>query len=153
MSRQSKKIQKEDTSGVHVWLVLWKAYDALARRARANIAELGLGLSDFAVLEVLLHKGPLPVNTVGAKVMLTSGSISVAVDRLEERGLVARKRDAEDRRAYNVCLTARGRRLIECAFAEHARAMEAAVPLTGAERGQLVALLRKLGTGAADPAG
>ena len=152
MSRQSKRIQEEDSSGVHVWLVLWKAYDTLSRRARANIAGLGLGLSDFAVLEVLLHKGPLPVNTIGAKVMLTSGSISVAVDRLEERRLVTRKRDPEDRRTNNVSLTASGRKLIDCAFAEHARAMEAAVPLNCAERTQLVALLKKLGiTAAATP--
>ena len=148
MSRQSKRIQEEDTSGVHVWLVLWKAYGAVSRRARASIAELGLGLSDFAVLEVLLHKGPLPVNTLGAKVMLTSGSISVAVDRLEERGLVTRRRHPEDRRAFNVSLTASGRKLIDCAFAEHARAMETAVPLSRAERAQLVALLKKLGMSA-----
>jgi MarR family len=50
------------------------------------------------VLEALLHKGPLPVNTIGPKVHRTPGSISVAVDRLLEKGLVSRAESSEDRR-------------------------------------------------------
>jgi len=136
------------SSGIHLWLVLWKAYDTLRRKADESIASMGLKWSDFAVLEVLLHKGPLPVNTIGPKVMLTSGSISVAVDRLVKRGLVDRRDDAEDRRARVVHLTTKGRELIECAFAEHAVAMEkAAGGLSKAERLQAVSLLKKLGRG------
>src|SRR2546426_5465001 len=88
-----------DTSGVHVWLVLMKAFRALAAHAgkSLNPSRTGLGDSDFRVLEVLLHKGPLPVNTIGPKVWLTPGSISVAVDRLEKAALVKRK-NTEDRR-------------------------------------------------------
>jgi len=55
--------------------------------------------SDFAVLEALLHKGPLPVNEIGKKILLTSGSITVAIDRLEKRGLVERRAHGTDRRA------------------------------------------------------
>src|SRR5258708_26782992 len=82
----------QDTSGVHVWLVLAKAFRALADHAEEslNLSGAGLGDSDFRVLEVLLHKGPLPVNTMGPKVWLTPGSISVAVDRLEKKALVER---------------------------------------------------------------
>lgn len=134
------------TPGVHLWLVLWKAYAALRREADRSIAESGVGYSDFAVLEVLLHKGPLPVNTIGPRVELTSGSISVAIDRLEERGLVERRASPEDRRRRLVCLTREGRRLIEPVFARHAAAMErAAHPLAQQDRAQLVALLKKLG--------
>jgi MarR family 2-MHQ and catechol resistance regulon transcriptional repressor len=83
---------------------------------------------------------------IGAKVMLTSGSISVAVDRLERRELVDRRSDSEDRRARVVHLTAKGRELIECAFAEHAAAMEKITGgLTKKEQTQVVALLKKLG--------
>jgi MarR family 2-MHQ and catechol resistance regulon transcriptional repressor len=136
-----------DISGVHLWLILWKAYDSVSKQARENIASQGLGLSDFAVLEVLLHKGALPVNTIGAKVLLTSGSISVAVDRLEQRGLVERRADPEDGRTRLVHLTSQGRKLIECAFAQHACAMDkVAGRLSPSERAQLVTLLRKLGT-------
>src|SRR3989442_6913337 len=94
----------------HVWLVMMKAMRALTKYAAAGIEETGLGLSDFAVLEVLLHKGPLPVNTIGPKVGLTSGSISVAIDRLESKGLVGRGSDPQDRRARVVHLTQEGRK-------------------------------------------
>src|ERR1700761_2402676 len=74
----------------HVWLVMIKAMRALTRYAAAGIDDTGLGDSDFRVLEVLLHKGPLPVNTIGPIVGLTPGSISIAVDRLFEKHLVSR---------------------------------------------------------------
>src|ERR1700688_990915 len=73
----------------HVWLVMIKAMHALTRYAAAGIEGTGLGNSDFRVLEVLLHKGPLPVNTIGPIVNLTPGSISIAVDRLLAKGLVS----------------------------------------------------------------
>ena len=125
--------------GAHLWLVLWKAFDALQVHAFANIHSLGLGLSDFGVLEVLLHKGPLPVNVLGQKIRLTSGSISIAIDRLEEKGLVERKDDPDDRRARIVHLTSEGRKLIAHAFTEgkdpscHQSLCLVNVPLSGHE--------------------
>src|SRR3954462_13100410 len=92
------KLPKE-TPGTHVWLVLMKAHRALQRHAVASMASLGLGLSDFVVLEMLLHKGPMKVNDVGRKADLTSGSITTAVDRLQARGLVSRKTNREDGRS------------------------------------------------------
>jgi MarR family transcriptional regulator, 2-MHQ and catechol-resistance regulon repressor len=135
-----------DTSGVHVWLVLWKAFSALYDQAEQSIRALGIIQSDFRVLEALLHKGPLPVNTIGPLVQLTSGSISVAVDRLEEKELVKRQPDKEDRRKIIVLLTAKGRTLIEKAFAVHAEAMEKATEgLSKPERAEVIFLLKKLG--------
>src|SRR6202047_5022340 len=107
----------------HVWLVMMKAMRALTRYAAAGIEETGLGLSDFGVLEVLLHKGPLPVNTIGTIVDLTPGSISIAVDRLFEKGLVSRAESTEDRRVRIVALTPRGKDLIVSAFRKHAGQM------------------------------
>ncbi|MDP8983424.1 MAG: MarR family winged helix-turn-helix transcriptional regulator [Acidobacteriota bacterium] len=133
-------------SGVHLRMVLWKAERAMENVDRRSIDKLGLGLSDFAVLEMLLHKGPQPVNTIGAKVLLTSGSITAAVDRLEARGLVRRANDPQDRRARIVHLTPPGRKLITCAFAEHSNTMEnAAAILSPSQRSTLVRLLKKLG--------
>ena len=83
-------------SGVHVFLVLWKAERAVQAYAEKSVSELEMCGSDFAVLEALLHKGPLPVNEIGKKVQLTSGSITVAVDRLETRGLVERRAHGTD---------------------------------------------------------
>jgi MarR family 2-MHQ and catechol resistance regulon transcriptional repressor len=107
----------------HVWLVMMKAMRALTRYAAAGIADTGLGLSDFGVLELLLHKGPLPVNAIGPMVDLTPGSISVAVDRLVAKGLVSRVESAEDRRVRIVALTSRGKDLIVSAFRKHSGQM------------------------------
>src|SRR6266404_1545563 len=93
-----------ETSAIHVWLVLWRAARAIEQNAINSVLGLGLGLSEFAVLEVLLHKGPLPVNVIGKKVLLTSGSITAAIDRLESRNLVHRTADRQDRRARIVHL-------------------------------------------------
>src|SRR5438477_11332739 len=118
---------KQDSTGVHVWLVFMKAFQALIPHAAGSIERTELGNSDFRVLEVLLHKGPFPVNTIGPKVWLTPGSISVAVDRLVKKGLVSRKDRTNDRRVRQVELTAKGRALITRGFREHAAAMENAV--------------------------
>src|SRR6202795_1126188 len=104
----------------HVWLVMMKAMRALTRNAAAGIEETGLGLSDFGVLEALLHRGPLPGNTICPIVDLTPGSISCAVDRLVAKGLVSRVESAEDRRVRIVALTPRGKDLIAGAFRKHA---------------------------------
>src|ERR1700726_3742390 len=109
--KQKRKTKKRRDSGVHVWLVFMKAFQALIPPAAQSIQRTRLGDSDFRVLEVLLHKGPLPVNTIGPKVWLTPGSISVAVDRLVKKALVKRK-NTDDRRVRLVELTAKGRVLI-----------------------------------------
>ena len=108
----------------HVWLVMMKAMRALTRYAATGVEETGLGLSDFGVLEILLHKGPLPVNTIGPIVDLTPGSISIAVDRLFAKGLVSRVESPEDRRVRIVTLTPRGKALIDSAFRKHAGQMK-----------------------------
>ena len=78
-------------SGTHLFLLFWKASHAVMAYDQESIQRSGFSsLSDFAVLEVLLHKGAQPVNAIGEKVMLTSGSITTAVQRLEKRGLVRR---------------------------------------------------------------
>ena len=142
--------QPTTPSGPHTWLVLWRAFRAVEARAEQSIAGTGLGHSDFAILEALLHKGPLPVNVIGRKVLLTTGSITSAVDRLEARGLVTRAEDARDRRVRIVELTADGRRLIRAAFARHERDLEELVSvLSDRERAMLVSLLRTLGRRAA----
>jgi MarR family 2-MHQ and catechol resistance regulon transcriptional repressor len=115
----AQSAQKTD----HVWLVMIKAMHALTRYAAAGIEGTGLGNSDFRVLEVLLHKGPLPVNTIGPIVNLTPGSISIAVERLVEKGLVSRVESAEDRRVRMVALTRAGNNLIVAAFQKHAAQM------------------------------
>jgi MarR family 2-MHQ and catechol resistance regulon transcriptional repressor len=134
----------------HVWLVMMKGMRALTRYAAAGIEETGLGLSDFGVLEVLLHKGPLPVNTIGPIVDLTPGSISIAVDRLFAKGLVSRVESGEDRRVRIVALTLRGRDLIAPAFRKHAGQMRKVFSeLSSEELRSLEVALKKIGKRAA----
>jgi MarR family 2-MHQ and catechol resistance regulon transcriptional repressor len=134
----------------HVWLVMMKAMRALTKYATAGIEETGLGLSDFGVLELLLHNGPLPVNTIGPMVNLTPGSISIAVDRLVAKDLVSRVESSEDRRVRIVALTPHGKELIVSAFRKHSGQMKRVFSELSAEelRG-LEVTLKKVGTRAA----
>jgi MarR family 2-MHQ and catechol resistance regulon transcriptional repressor len=138
-------------SGVHVFLVLWKASRAAQAYAEKSILGLEMCGSDFAVLEALLHKGPLPVNEIGKKVLLTSGSITVAVDRLEMKGLVERRAHGTDRRARIVHLTKEGGKVITRAYTDHAADMErlSSASLTREERKTLIRLLKQIGYEAA----
>ena len=134
----------------HVWLVMMKAMRALTRYAAADIEDTGLGLSDFGVLELLLHKGPLPVNTIGPMVDLTPGSISVAVDRLVAKGLVSRVESAEDRRVRIVALTPHGKDLIVSAFRKHSDQMRRVFSeLNAEELRTLQVTIKKVGKRAA----
>ena len=134
----------------HLWLVMLKAMRALTTYAAAGIEDTGLGDSDFRVLEALLHKGPLPVNTIGPIVDLTPGSISIAVDRLFAKGLVTRVESAEDRRIRIVALTPRGKDLIIPAFRKHARQMRRVFSeLSPEELQRLEVALKRIGRRAA----
>ena len=134
----------------HVWLVMMKAMRALTRYAASGIEETGLGLSDFGILEALLHKGPLPVNTIGPIVDLTPGSISIAVDRLFAKGLVTRVESTEDRRVRIVALTPRGKDLIVSAFRKHSGQMKKVFSeLSAEELHSLEVALKRLGKRAA----
>jgi MarR family 2-MHQ and catechol resistance regulon transcriptional repressor len=131
---------------VHTWLVMMKAMQAITRYALANFEESGLGFSDFAVLEALLHKGPLPVNVIGPKVNLTPGSISVAVDRLVAKGLVSRAESSQDRRVRIVALTPSGKSVIRPMFRAHAATMEKVFSgLSGDEMRELEQQLKRVG--------
>jgi len=147
MQRTRPRKRAADGSGTHLWLVLMKAHRALERVATRSIESSEVGLSDFAIMEMLLHKGPQPVNEIGRRVELTSGAITTAVDRLESRGLVTREAHSSDRRARIVRLTAAGEVEAARIFADHKAAMDlAASGLSKTERATLIELLKKLGT-------
>lgn len=81
----------EQSSGPKLWVVLARAYGSLASYVEACIAAEGLCLSDFMVLEILLHKGPLTISAIGERLLLANASMTSAVDRLEERSFVVRQ--------------------------------------------------------------
>jgi MarR family 2-MHQ and catechol resistance regulon transcriptional repressor len=134
-----------------LWLVITKSYRVLSLLAEQSIANTGLCLTDFAALEALLHKGPLMISQIQEKVLLASGSMTAAVDRLEKLGLVVRKTSSSDRRARVVELTAEGKRLATSCFERHAKDLEALMSaLSKKEMEQLYGSVKKLGLLAAE---
>ncbi len=133
-------------TGTHIRLVLGRAAKAIERVDRDSIADAGLNFSDFSIMEALLHKGPMPINTIGEKVLLTSGSMTAAANRLEEKGLITRIQDPSDGRCFYLRLTKSGRRLIADVFDRHSQNLEKmAFVLNSEERSELVRLLKKIG--------
>src|SRR3979490_2840111 len=113
-------MDKNSRDAVHCWLVLGKAFQAASKYLYAGLEEMGIDDTDSRILAALLKKAPLLVNPIGPKVYLTPGSISVAVDRLLDRGLVSRVESPEDRRVRIVSLTPKGKELIGPIFRKHA---------------------------------
>jgi MarR family 2-MHQ and catechol resistance regulon transcriptional repressor len=141
---------KANPQAPRLWLVLWRCHRALSQIAERSIQDAGLGLTDFAALEALLHKGPLTITEIQGKVLLASGSMTAAVDRLEKKGLIKRGPAPSDRRAKVLDLTPEGRRVVEMAFRRHTAELESAMAvLNPSEKRQLYALIKKLGLFAA----
>lgn len=133
-------------TGANIRLLLARTAKAIDKVDRASIADTGLNITDFTILEALLHKGPLPINTIGEKVLLTSGSMTAAANRLEQKGLVQRIQDPSDGRCFYLHLTKPGRKSITKAYAKHAQNLEKITEvLDSRERDQLARLLKKLG--------
>jgi MarR family transcriptional regulator, 2-MHQ and catechol-resistance regulon repressor len=148
MARTQKR-GSDPTTGPKLWVVLARAYGSLASYVESCIAAEDLCLSDFMVLEVLLHKGPMTISGIGQKVLLANASMTSAVDRLDERGFVLRKNSDSDRRIRIVELTKAGRAFISEIYDRHARDIEAVISvLTPLEREQLRSSLKKLGLSA-----
>src|SRR5215468_11945267 len=123
-----------------------KAWQSIARYVLPTIIEEGLGESDFRVLEVLLHKGPMPVNAIGPKVHLNPGSVSVAVDRLYKKGFVDRVESSSDRRVRTVSLTKKGQQFFGPLFSQHTTLIKAAFQgVSSEEIRHLERVLKKIG--------
>jgi MarR family 2-MHQ and catechol resistance regulon transcriptional repressor len=132
-----------------LWVVMNHAFNSIEERLRQQVESHGMSFSEFAVLEVLLHKGPLPIGDVGDRVLLTSGSMTYVVDKLEERGLIGRRPCAEDRRIIYAELTEQGRELIEGVFEEHSALIRRLTgALSPAEQETMINLLKRLGKSA-----
>jgi MarR family 2-MHQ and catechol resistance regulon transcriptional repressor len=134
-----------------LFVVLTRAAKAVQERAQQQVQTSNLGLTDFAILEALLNKGQLPISAVASKVLITNGSMTSAVDRLAEKGLVERFNHETDRRTKLINLTKKGRSLILPIFADHSKTIEAATDgLTEDEKLKFIKLAKKLGKYAAE---
>jgi MarR family 2-MHQ and catechol resistance regulon transcriptional repressor len=151
--RRTTEGSADPTTGPKLWVVLARAYKSFALFIESSVEAEGLGLSDFMVLEVLLHKGPMTISAIGEKVLLANASMTSAVDRLDKLGFVLRKDHETDRRVRMVELTRKGRAFISDLYERHAKELEAvASVLTRTEQAQLRSSLKKLGFSAKDAA-
>jgi MarR family 2-MHQ and catechol resistance regulon transcriptional repressor len=140
---------KDATTAPKLWVVLARAYASLAAFVEQASEQEGIGLSDFMVLEALLHKGPMTISQIGEKVLLAAPSMTSAIDRLEKLDCVVRKTSSADRRIRVVELTSHGRRFISELYPRHAQSLEEiAGVLSPSEKEQLRSSLKKLGLAA-----
>lgn len=135
---------RQRTLGAYVKLV--RAADAVHNRINAHLLAYDLTTSQFGVLEVIYHRGPLQIGEIGAKILKSSGNMTLVIDNLIKRALVYRERLADDRRCIKIHLTAEGKALVERIWEPHVQGVVAAFAvLSAAEQEQLAALCRKLG--------
>jgi len=126
-------------------IAIGRSYRAIERGVRPHLAERGLGMTEFAVLEVLLHMGPLPVGAIRDRILVTGASTTYVVKKLEGRGLVRRNASAEDHRVVIAELTPKGRKLIGDVFPDHlAHLREVMAGLSAADKRTASQLLRQL---------
>ena len=138
-------------TALRLFVVLSRAHNAINARLDSHIASHGLTGTEFGILEVLHHKGPLLLGEIQRKILVTSGGITYLVDRLVEKGLVKREQCPSDRRARYAVLTPAGDALIRAIFPDHARRIAKAMSgLTVREQATAARLLRRLGLAAAD---
>lgn len=131
---------------LHLFIVLSRASQWVNAHADRHIRQIGLNRTEFAVLELLYHKGRQPLQRIGEKILMTSGNITYVVDKLVGKRLAVRVASPEDRRVSFAEITEQGKAFIERTFPEHTQAIEAATAgLTPEEKRLAVALLKKLG--------
>ena len=128
---------------------LVRASDSTIAKTTAHLEELGVTNGQFAVLEALLHLGPMCQHTLGKKLLRSGGNVTLVVDNLERHGWVRRERQVQDRRMIQIHLTPKGRRLITRVFPEHAKVVVKVMSqLSPTEQEQLRKIALKLGRGA-----
>ncbi|AIM17503.1 MULTISPECIES: MarR family winged helix-turn-helix transcriptional regulator [Neobacillus] len=133
-------------TSLKLFIVLSRAYKAINEHVNKVIQANGLNPTEFAVLELLYHKGDQPLQQIGAKILLASGSITYVVDKLEQKGLLQRSACPKDRRVIYAQITEKGKKLIQDIFPEHAKQIDHLMSsLSDEEKLVAIDLLKKLG--------
>ncbi|MFN7251320.1 MAG: MarR family winged helix-turn-helix transcriptional regulator [Anaerobacillus sp.] len=136
----------ENNLSLKLFIVLSRATRAIHDLVEEDIKNYGLNPTEFAVLELLYHKGDQPIQQIGKKVLLSSGSITYVVDKLEKKQLLLRKSCPKDRRVTYAVITEQGTELMDQIFPKHKQAIDAIFSgLVESEKSQLIELLKKLG--------
>lgn len=134
---------------LELFTVLSRAHNWVNAHAIRDIRRYGLNPTEFGILELLYHKGPMPLQQIGEKILISSGNITYSVDKLEQKQLLVRRPAPHDRRVTFAELSEQGRRLLDEIFPQHERALRRAmVGLNAEEQAQAIRLLKKLGLAA-----
>lgn len=142
---------KQIEESLKLFIVLSRAHRAFNDVVNKHISTFKLNPTEFAVLELLYHKGDQPLQQIGGKILLASGSITYVVDKLEQKGLLARRACPKDRRVTHAQITDKGKQLIEEIFPPHEeRINEIVSVLTDEEKNMVTELLKKVGYHAHD---
>ena len=137
--------EHDRTATLQLVIAVARSYQAIEQGVRPQLAGQGLGLTEFAVLEVLYHKGALPLGEIRDRILVTGASTTYVVKKLEKRGLMRRRTSAEDQRVVFGELTPKGRALLDGVFPAHVvRLREIMACLSVAEKRMAVRLLRRL---------
>ncbi len=143
---KTRQYGKRAERALGLWVKLARAAATMARLTAMDIRTYGLTAPQFSTLETLGHLGPLALGELCQKQLVSGGNMTVVVDNLERDGLVERIPSPNDRRVIVVRLTAKGKKLFDKIFPQHARYVTELVSvLTDEERDRLAALLKKLG--------
>lgn len=105
-------------------IAIARTYNQLFTKIEESLKPEGMTTTEFGVLEHLYHKGKQPVQNIAEKILVTSGTITYIIDKLEKRGLVERIRCVEDKRVFYVALTPEGETLISSVFKRHEDMLE-----------------------------
>ena len=100
-------------------IAMARTYNELFFQIERSLQEFELNLSEFGVLEMLYHKGDQPVQKVAEKILVTSGTITYVINKLEKKQLVIRRKCDKDKRIYYVSLTEKGKEYISHIFPKH----------------------------------
>ena len=151
MTPRAVRTDGDQAASLQLWVVLARAFAAVSSNVDSDIAQHDLTTTEFGILEVLHHKGPLLLGEIQRKILVTSGGITYLVDRLVEKGFVKREECPNDRRARYAVLTPAGDALIRRIFPHHAKRIARVVSgLTIREQVEATNLLRRLGLAAAE---
>jgi MarR family 2-MHQ and catechol resistance regulon transcriptional repressor len=137
---------KKEKQALDSFIKLVRAAQSVSSRVEADLHEIDLTVSQFGALEALFHLGPLNQKALAAKILKSTGNITMVMDNLEKRGLAKRIRDEKDRRHCSVRITERGADIIRSFFPGHvARIVAEMGRLTRAEQEELGRLCKKIG--------
>ncbi|WP_100012353.1 MarR family winged helix-turn-helix transcriptional regulator [Lentibacillus sediminis] len=128
------------------FVVLMKSAKYMQEIVKKDISSHGMKISDFAVLEALYHKGRQTIRQISEAVLISTGSITYVIDKLEAKGLLERKHCREDRRVVYIHITDKGTQLMDEIFPQHQQVIEEIfTDISDTEKEQLIDLLKQVG--------